>query len=113
MGRIVETSGAGCRASRSAPADDPQDDVVLHLLKESAPELTNGFTMRSRYNLLAQAGAGLKPVVVTSLGFPGSSALGTSAGSWSSTGSRTTAWTSVIATTWSARSTSCWRTRRG
>lgn len=46
------------------------DDVVLHLLKESSPHLTTGFTMRSRYNLLAAAAAGVRPVVVTALGFP-------------------------------------------
>jgi glycosyltransferase involved in cell wall biosynthesis len=42
----------------------------MHLLKESVPYLQNGFTMRSRYTLLAQRDAGLEPFVVTSLGFP-------------------------------------------
>lgn len=43
---------------------------VLHLLKHSLPYHTNGYTVRSRYTLLAQAGAGLEPAVVTSPGFP-------------------------------------------
>ena len=45
-------------------------DKVLHLLKESFPYHVNGYTMRSRYTLLAQRSVGLDPVVVTSLGFP-------------------------------------------
>ena len=49
-------------------ADDPA--VVLHLLKQSLPQVETGYTMRSHYSLLAQRSAGLKPVVVTSLGFP-------------------------------------------
>jgi glycosyltransferase involved in cell wall biosynthesis len=71
MGRIVETS-AGWLPRIPGPARpvQPVDAAVLHLLKESLPYLTNGFTMRSRYNLLAQRDAGLRPVVVTALGFP-------------------------------------------
>lgn len=72
LGRIVETT-PGWLPSIPGP-DRPivpeSPDVVLHLLKESSPHLTTGFTMRSRYNLLAAAEAGLKPVVVTALGFP-------------------------------------------
>jgi len=52
----------------STPPDG--DDVILHLNKESSPYLTTGFTMRSRYNLIAARDAGLRPVVVTALGFP-------------------------------------------
>ena len=43
---------------------------VLHILKHSLPYQTNGYTVRSRYTLRAQKGAGLDPVAVTSLGFP-------------------------------------------
>ena len=72
MGRIVETEPGWLPRIGGPPRPlvAPQDGVVLHLLKESIPYLTNGFTMRSRYNLLAQRGSGLRPVVVTSLGFP-------------------------------------------
>ena len=53
---------AGCRGSRARRGrSQPVDGVVLHLLKESLPYLTNGFTMRSRYNLLAVRDAGLEP----------------------------------------------------
>jgi glycosyltransferase involved in cell wall biosynthesis len=49
---------------------DARPGVVLHLLKQSLPHAQNGYTMRSRYTLLAQREAGLEPVVATSLGFP-------------------------------------------
>jgi len=52
------------------PVTPAGDDVILHLNKESSPYLTTGFTMRSRYNLIAARDAGLKPVIVTALGFP-------------------------------------------
>jgi glycosyltransferase involved in cell wall biosynthesis len=71
LGRIVETSAGWLpRIPGSARPVEPADGVVLHLLKESVPYLTNGFTMRSRYNLIAARDAGLSPVVVTNLGFP-------------------------------------------
>ncbi|HEX2755118.1 MAG TPA: glycosyltransferase family 4 protein [Candidatus Limnocylindrales bacterium] len=71
LGRIVETS-AGWLPRIPGPARPvvPHDGVVLNLLKESLPYLTNGFTMRSRYNLLAVRDAGMQPHVVTNLGFP-------------------------------------------
>jgi glycosyltransferase involved in cell wall biosynthesis len=72
LGRIRETT-PGWLPSIPGPARPvvPESpDVVLHLLKESSPHLTTGFTMRSRYNLIAAAAAGLQPVVVTALGFP-------------------------------------------
>ena len=50
------------------PAADPT--VILHLLKSSSPEAQSGYTLRSQYTLLSQRAAGLKPVAVTSLGFP-------------------------------------------
>ena len=71
MGRIIETS-AGWLPWIPGPARPvvPNDGVILNLLKESLPYLTNGFTMRSRYNLLATRDARLRPEVVTNLGFP-------------------------------------------
>lgn len=71
MGRIIETS-AGWLPRIPGPARPviPTEGSVLNLLKESLPYLTNGFTMRSRYNLLAARDAGLRPEVVTNLGFP-------------------------------------------
>ncbi len=78
LGRLVETAPGWLPRIPGPPRPvTPDDDVVLHLLKESAPELTNGFTMRSRYNLIAARDAGMRPVVVTSLGFPRLLGLGT------------------------------------
>jgi glycosyltransferase involved in cell wall biosynthesis len=72
LGRLTETSAGWLPRipGPSRPVQPPDPSVVLHLLKESAPELTNGFTMRSRYNLISARDAGIRPVVVTSLGFP-------------------------------------------
>ncbi|MHB8892607.1 MAG: glycosyltransferase family 4 protein [Candidatus Limnocylindrales bacterium] len=71
LGRIIETEPGWTPRIPGAPRPvTPDPDVVLHLLKESVPYHTNGFTMRSRYNLIASRDAGLKPVVVTQLGFP-------------------------------------------
>jgi glycosyltransferase involved in cell wall biosynthesis len=71
LGRLNEmTAGWLPRIPGPRPVQPAGDDVVLHLLKESSPYLTTGFTMRSRYNLIAARDAGLRPVVVTALGFP-------------------------------------------
>jgi len=72
LGRLVETDPRWVPRIPGAPRPvEPRgDNVVMHLLKESVPYLQNGFTMRSRYTLLAQRDAGLDPFVVTSLGFP-------------------------------------------
>lgn len=72
LGRLIETTpGWTPRIPGPArPISPAGDDVVLHLLKESLPYLTSGFTMRSRANILAARDAGLRPVVVTDLGFP-------------------------------------------
>jgi glycosyltransferase involved in cell wall biosynthesis len=72
MGRIVETDAAWLPRipGPARPISDPDPEVVLHLLKESVPYLTNGFTMRSRYDLIAARDAGFRPEVVTALGFP-------------------------------------------
>jgi glycosyltransferase involved in cell wall biosynthesis len=72
LGRIIET-GPGWLPripGPPKPVTAPNEGVVLHLLKESLPYLTNGFTMRSRYNLIAARDAGYRPAVVTALGFP-------------------------------------------
>src|SRR5258706_4361536 len=71
MGRIVETSAGWLpRIPWPCRSVAPTDGVVLNLLKESLPYLTNGFTMRSRYKLLAVRDAGMEPHIVTNLGFP-------------------------------------------
>jgi glycosyltransferase involved in cell wall biosynthesis len=72
LGRLIETDPRWLpRIAGPARPIEPRDDrTVMHLLKESVPYLQNGFTMRSRYTLLSQRGAGLDPFVVTSLGFP-------------------------------------------
>lgn len=68
---LVETSpGWLPRIAGPSRPVEPRGGAILHLLKESAPELTNGFTMRSQYNLVAAHRAGLHPEVVTSIGFP-------------------------------------------
>jgi glycosyltransferase involved in cell wall biosynthesis len=72
LGRLIEST-PGWLPRIPGPAEPLKpagDDVVMHLLKESAPYLTNGFTMRSRYNMLAAVDAGMRPAVVTDLGFP-------------------------------------------
>jgi glycosyltransferase involved in cell wall biosynthesis len=71
LGRLNEmTPGWLPRIPGRHPVTPAGDDVILHLNKESSPYLTTGFTMRSRYNLIAARDAGLKPVIVTALGFP-------------------------------------------
>ncbi|MGH7819838.1 MAG: glycosyltransferase, partial [Candidatus Binatia bacterium] len=49
---------------------EPVRGRVLHILKQSLPYHTNGYTVRSFYTLLAQAEAGLEPAVLTPVGFP-------------------------------------------
>lgn len=49
---------------------EPRPGVIMHLLKESVPYYSNGYTTRSRYTVQCQRDAGLDPFVVTSLGFP-------------------------------------------
>ena len=72
LGRIIETTPGWLPyvPGPARPVSPDGDDVVMHLLKESSPQLTNGFTMRSHYNLVAAQGVGIRPVVVTALGFP-------------------------------------------
>lgn len=72
LGRLIETDPRWLpRIAGPARPVEPRDDrTVMHLLKESVPYHQNGFTMRSRYTVLAQRDAGLDPFVVTSLGYP-------------------------------------------
>ena len=71
LGRVIETSAGWLPRIPGSPRPvTPTPGSVLNLLKESVPYLTNGFTMRSRYNLIAARDAGLEPQVVTNLGFP-------------------------------------------
>lgn len=70
-GRLRELSGWYPRIPGPREPVAPRDDrTVLHLVKESRPYLSSGFTSRSHRNFLAEAAAGLRPVVVTELGFP-------------------------------------------
>ncbi len=70
-GRIREISGWVPRISGEPETITPSSaDTVVHLVKESAPYLSNGFCSRSHYNFKAELAAGLKPVVLTEPGFP-------------------------------------------
>lgn len=44
---------------------------VAHLLKIALPHRQSGYSVRTRYNLAAQVAAGLDPVAITALDFPG------------------------------------------
>jgi glycosyltransferase involved in cell wall biosynthesis len=71
-GRLAETT-PGWLPRLSGPPDplEPADPgLILHVLKSSVPEAQSGYTLRSQYSLLSQRAAGLRPVAVTSLGFP-------------------------------------------
>ena len=71
LGRITEmTPGWLPRIPGRHPVEPRSRDAILYLNKESSPFLTTGYTMRSRYNLLAAVAVGLRPEVVTALGFP-------------------------------------------
>lgn len=47
----------------------PRPERVLHLVKNSLPQVQAGYTLRTHYTALAQAAAGLDPHVVTQMGF--------------------------------------------
>jgi len=69
--RIRELSGTVPTAQGPSDAVVPSSPHrVVHLVKESRPYLSNGFTSRSHYNFLAEKEAGLDPVVLTEPGFP-------------------------------------------
>lgn len=44
---------------------------VAHLLKIALPHRQSGYSVRTRYNLAAQAEAGIDPMAITALDFPG------------------------------------------
>lgn len=44
---------------------------IAHLLKIALPQRQSGYSVRTRYNLAAQVEAGLEPVAITALDFPG------------------------------------------
>lgn len=70
-GRFKELTGWYPKIPGSKrPVVDPVPGRILHLVKESRPFLSNGFTSRSHNNFLAEAKAGLEPIVVTEPGFP-------------------------------------------
>lgn len=72
LGRLIETSpGWLPRIPGPAhPITPESDDIVMHLQKASVPYFLTGFTMRQRYNVMAARDAGVRPVSVTTLGFP-------------------------------------------
>ncbi|XAS65994.1 glycosyltransferase family 4 protein [Micrococcaceae bacterium Sec5.7] len=70
-GRFREMSGWTPKIpGLKVPIDNPVQGRILHLVKESRPYLSNGFTSRSQRNFVAEAQSGLDPVVVTEPGFP-------------------------------------------
>ncbi|QTE29036.1 glycosyltransferase [Pengzhenrongella sicca] len=70
-GRVRELSGWYPRIPGPRVWIEPVDnETIMHLVKESRPYLSSGFTSRSHRNFLAEKAAGLNPVVVTELGFP-------------------------------------------
>ena len=75
-GRIRAVSGWYPRVAGPKVQLRVNDDVVLHLVKESRPYCSNGFASRSHYNFLAEKAVGLQPVVITEPGFPENSLPG-------------------------------------
>lgn len=72
-GRARELSGWVPRIAGTRVEVPPSDArTIMHLVKESRPYLSNGFTSRSQRNFVAELRAGLRPVVVTEPGFPSS-----------------------------------------
>lgn len=70
-GRVRELDGWTPRISGPRiMIENPIKNRVLHLVKESRPFLSNGFTSRSHKNFLAEKKAGLDPIVMTEPGFP-------------------------------------------
>ncbi|MEE2528798.1 glycosyltransferase family 4 protein [Pseudarthrobacter sp. J75] len=70
-GRLREISGWVPRIPGPvAPVNPVDPTTVLHLVKESRPYHSNGFTSRSHSNFRSELAAGLNPVVLTELGFP-------------------------------------------
>jgi phosphatidyl-myo-inositol dimannoside synthase len=77
QGRARELSGWIPRIPGPREWIEPAaDNLVVHLVKESRPYFSNGFTSRSHENFKAEKAAGLDPVVITEPGFPRSVAGG-------------------------------------
>lgn len=70
-GRIKELHGIVPRiAGPKREVNSTISGRIVHLVKESRPSLSNGFTSRSHRNFLAEKTAGLEPIVITEPGFP-------------------------------------------
>ncbi|NUL48783.1 glycosyltransferase [Cellulosimicrobium funkei] len=70
-GRAAELSGWLPRIPGGfEPVEPAGRKVVLHLVKESRPYYSNGFTSRSHENFKAEQAAGWTPVVLSEPGFP-------------------------------------------
>jgi len=71
QGRARELSGWIPRIPGPRERIEPAaENLILHLVKESRPYFSNGFTSRSHENFKAEKAAGLDPVVLTEPGFP-------------------------------------------
>ncbi|MFC9932556.1 glycosyltransferase family 4 protein [Glutamicibacter sp. NPDC127525] len=70
-GRVKELHGAVPKIQGPIRRiDNLVEGRIVHLVKESRPNLSNGFTSRSHKNFLAEKASGLEPVVITEPGFP-------------------------------------------
>lgn len=70
-GRAKELSGWIPRIPGPVtPIEPAADNLVLHMVKESRPYFSNGFTSRSHENFKAEVRAGIDAVVLTEPGFP-------------------------------------------
>lgn len=70
-GRFAELAGWLPRIpGPKEPLTPRAQNVILHLVKESRPYLSNGFTSRSHQNFIAEKQADFEPVVLTEPGFP-------------------------------------------
>lgn len=75
-GRLRETDPGWSPAVPAAPPRRREEGGgaplrVAHLLKIALPQRQSGYSVRTRYNLAAQSEAGIEPVAVTALDFPG------------------------------------------
>lgn len=78
-GRLRETDPAWSPTVPAATALHGDDRGsaplrIAHLLKIALPHRQSGYSVRTRYNLAAQAEVGLDPVAITALDFPGGDA---------------------------------------
>lgn len=64
---------AAVRAARTVQEREGREPAlrVAHLLKIALPHRQSGYSVRTRYNLAAQVAAGIEPVAITALDFPG------------------------------------------